>query len=526
MTEVLIVGGGPTGLMMACQLLRFGVSFRIIDKQADRSQESRAFGIQAKSMEIFQNLGIVDEFLEKSTQAAEINFFVNGKPKLNLQLSQIKIENTPFSTMFFLPQSETERILIECIEKQGCKIERSISLENFSQTNDAVNAVLKNDLTGETHAITCKYIIGCDGAHSTVRHVMGVPFIGAEYEQNFFLADAQVQWPSSLKPGFMLFLGDEGLFLHAPLNNGLSRIIGAQVSNPPPDPKSPLTLTEIENVAQKITHLKILVANPVWMTRFHLHHRVVKQYQTGRAFLAGDAAHIHSPVGGQGMNTGLQDAANLAWKIAIATKNNISDELLTTYQLERQAIGEKLTHTTDRFFWLLTSPNQILKSLRPLFLSLIMRLIASSSRIQRRLFWLMSELGIYYPQNKFVYEKTEGANAKFLAGPKAGFRAPDAPLGNGSLFEMLKGSPINILIFQNSNEFKDTLDKVQLMAEKYKNWIKFHPFSRSAETEIIFSRYGISTVGLYFIRPDGYIGFRDSKLDLDELLIYLNKIFG
>lgn len=527
-TEVLIVGSGPTGLMLACQLLRFGISFQIIDKQADRAHESRAFGIQAKSMEIFQNLGIANDFMEKSMHDVEPYFFVNGKLKLILKLNQLKMTDTPFPSIFFLPQSETEKILIHHIEKCGINIQRQTSLEKFYQTDHLVKSVIKNVITGETQDITSRYIVGCDGAHSTVRKILAIPFVGAAYEQNFFLADIKVDWPVPLESKFMLFFDKAGFFLHAPLTKDLSRIIGAKISSSPQEPSTPLKFEEMDHLAKKITHMNLTLSNPKWMSRFHLHHRAINQYQKGHAFLAGDAAHIHSPVGAQGMNTGLQDATNLAWKIALVLKNNSPKELLNTYQAERESIGRKLSQTTDKFFGILTSPNKILTHLRPLFLSLMLKLISKSLKIQTSIFWFISELGIHYQKNKFVYEKISHADSIFLAGPAAGHRAPDAPCYGTSLFEMFKENPFNILILQNLDKDKTVLDenKIAALEENYQDWIKFHKFNFSPDTYIIFDRYHISHSGLYVIRPDGYIGFRDSKLDIDELYRYLKKLLG
>ena len=290
-TDVLIVGASPTGLMMACQLLRFGIPFRIIDQQSDRAHESRAFGIQAKSMELFQNLGIAQEFLNQAIPVTHARFFIKGKPKLTLQLDQINIEGTPFPRFFFVPQSETEQILIDYLAKRDVKVERSIKLESFFRANSGFQALLKNKLTGETHHLTCHYLVGCDGAHSKVRQILNIPFIGGDYRQNFFLADAQVTWPNSIKSGLMLFFDQNGFFLHAPFKHQqISRIIGAKIRLSPKKITSPLSTEEIVQISQKITHLPIEIGEPIWKTRFFLHHRAVSHYQQGRAFLAGDAA--------------------------------------------------------------------------------------------------------------------------------------------------------------------------------------------------------------------------------------------
>ncbi len=514
LVEVLIVGAGPTGLMLACQLLRFGISFRIIDKQPDRSQESRAFGIQAKTMEIFQNLGIVDQFLEQSVSVPSMYFYINGRRQIKMNLNQIKLKDTPFPGIFFLPQSETERILIAELAKKEITIERQKELETFISNPESINAVVRDLMTGEQENIRCLFLAGCDGAHSIVRRTLAIPFVGAPYNQDFFLADVKMRWPKSIETGLMLFLDSKkGFLFHAPFSKDFHRLIAAPMS--PIIKKEAINVPEIQDYVRNVTHQNVNITEAKWMSRFHLHHRVVNQYQHDRAFLVGDAAHIHSPVGAQGMNTGLQDATNLAWKLAITLRKQLSDELLKTYTLEREFIGRKLTQTTDRFFVWLTSPKKIIKFFRPLVLILLLRLIAGSKKIQERLFWLMSELGIYYPKNKF------------LVGKRAGRRAPDARLNNTSLFMLLKEHPFNALIFLESEKENALVNANQILEleQKHPDWLIFHKIILNKNTEVLFARYNISKSGICVIRPDGYIGFYSTKLEFTELFEYLQKFF-
>ena len=201
-TEVLIIGAGPTGLIMACHLLRYGVKFKILDKQKDRAQESRAFAIQAKSMEIFQNLGIAEEFLKLARSNMDFAFFINGKKQIEVKFNHFKQQNTPFPSVYFLPQAETERIFIELLEKQGVYIERQKKLITFSQDMNGVQATIKNNITESPEKIICDYIIGCDGAHSSVRHTLNLTFEGNAYPQIFNLVDASIEWPYSRKNSF------------------------------------------------------------------------------------------------------------------------------------------------------------------------------------------------------------------------------------------------------------------------------------------------------------------------------------
>ncbi len=519
--EVLIVGAGPSGLMMACQLVRWGVSVKIIDQQLYRANESRAFGIQAKSMEIFQNLGLAEQFITKAEVARQAHFFWRGKPILKLNFGKFQLENTPFSFIYFLPQPKTEKILLNYLDQNGLRVERNIKLENFEDHADYMIASLKNEKNGAIEQLKCRYVVGCDGARSSVRHLLKIPFIGGDYQQDFFLADVKLKWPSSLQDEFRIFFDKQGFFLNAPLEQGYTRIITAKITNDVAEATS-LNMDEIQKFIRQVSHCDLEILECTWMSRFHLHHRVVQNYQKNNTFLVGDAAHIHSPVGAQGMNTGLQDATNLAWKIALTIQNNLDDQLLKTYELERQFIGKKLIKTTDRIFLLLTSPNKLLGILRPVFFMAASKIIAIS-RIQQRLFWLISQLGIHYNNNAFIYQKCEQASKEFLAGPSAGFRAPDAPTENTSLFELFKLKPGNLLVFITSDKKPLITDEKLIQLKMQHKWLAVHKFLASAKNRLLFQRYGVTQDSVYFIRPDGYIGFRNSPLNYDDLISYLNQ---
>lgn len=523
-TDVLIIGAGPTGLMLACQLLRFGVSFRIIDAHPNRAYESRAFAIQAKSMEIFQNLGIVSEFLEQAQTGMHAYIYASGKPVAELSFKDVATENTPYPSIFFISQSITEQILLNYIQKQNVQVEQQTKLLSFSQTDDAIEATITNQQSKIIENCRCRYIVGCDGAHSTVRHALAIPFEGAAYKQEFILADATLEWPLKRDKGFMAFFDKTGVFIHVQLNNNTSRVMGARIGKENNSNDAPPTVNEIEELGKAITHTNIKLSNVAWMSRFHLHHRAVKQYQEGRAFLAGDAAHIHSPVGGQGMNTGIQDATNLAWKLAFVINKKAPEELLSTYNIERQRVGEVLVKTTDRIFGFMTSTDFFTSIFRLFLLPIIFKLIGKIVFLQKKMFHFISQLGIHYQPNAFVYENTTNADAMFLSGPKAGYRAPDAPIKHTSLFEIFSNTPCNILIFSAKHEItSDVENKIKNLERLDKTWFAIHKFQKSAETEIIFSRYSISSSGIFFIRPDGYIGFRVFGMDIDGVLEYINK---
>lgn len=525
-TDVLIVGAGPTGLMLACQLVRFGISFRIIDKEADLAKESRAIGIQAKSMEIFQNLGIVNEFLARSNSPKEGLLYFNSKLKFTLNFKDIQIPGTPFSKVYALPQSETELILIDHLKKAQVYVEHQTELVSFIQNTDGIEADIKNTALNKNEKIQCRYLVGCDGAKSRVREVLNIPFEGGSYYQDFVLVDATIK-NSFPKENFALFVNKKGILVHIPLQEKYSRLIIAGIKKDPNAEDRPPSVDDIEEFAKQKIGISLELENPRWISRFHLHHRAVQHYQKERSFLAGDAAHIHSPVAGQGMNTGLQDATNLAWKLASVIKYHAPRELLETYQTERLRIGKILLKSTDRIFGLMTSKNPFIVFLRQYVLPNIISLFKGCKSTQKKIFCFMSELAIHYHINPFVMEYCQGADKLFLEGPNAGSRAPDDQAGNSTLFEKFRLKPWNILIFQIDDKLSNSQEKILSEISKIcPEIIGIHQFTSGNEHTTLFERYGVNSSAIYLIRPDGYIGFRAFGYNFDALQKYLIKLYG
>ena len=524
-TDVIIVGAGPTGLMLACQLSRFGINFRIIDKERERTQESRAIGIQAKSMEIFQNLNIVDQFIKKAKTPKEASIYFNNKVVFRLCFQKMDIKGTPYSKVFLLPQSETEKIFSTYLEKLNIPIERETELESFIQTREGIEAQIKNYSKNTIEKIKSRFIVGCDGAKSKVREIMNVPFEGGSYQQEFILADVAVHWKYP-KDIFALFNNKKGLFVHIPLNENYSRLIICKIDSFQYDNDASPTNEYIENFARNEMGLDIKLEKPFWSSHFHLHHRAVKQYFNGFAFLAGDAAHIHSPVAGQGMNTGLQDASNLAWKLALVLKYKSSSKLLDTYQIERIKVGKKLLATTDRIFGFLTSKNIIILFFKQYFFPILLYFFNKSDKIKKRIFCFMSELAIHYPPNSFIIEYSKGADELFLKGPKAGSRAPDCSLKNVNLFEKLSEKPFNILLFQKTlldDSQENIISKIEGISPVL---IAIQRYLKSEDNQALFDTYGVKNSAIYFIRPDGYIGFRAYGYQFSELWQFLSNLFN
>lgn len=549
--DAVIVGAGPTGLMMASLLARCGVNFRIFDRNKRQTNESRAFAIQARSLELFQNIGLIDEILKRGSIALNFQFILNGKLIANVDLDDIGQNDTPFPFVFILPQAELEKILVEDLKKWGVQVEQEVevtSLTETTKTKDEVH-IRASDSRGTSHRLAASYIIGADGAHSIIRRSLGIDFEGEPYPQNFLLADCEVDWQWDCeRPKF--FIQGQSFALYFPLNyknKGFGRVIVVQpsISTRPdiqPDiqrnttkaerkmtTSQKVSLEEVQRALRQVSDSKLNLSNPVWISRYRVHHRLAKQYRVNRVFLAGDAAHIHSPAGGQGLNTGLQDAANLAWKLVLAIRKHGPKELLDTYESERRPIGKKLLVTTDRLFGMVSTSSRWRSWIRNTVFSFLPYFLSRSLRAKTRVFHFISQLGIRYHTNNF------------LLGKHAGERAPNAKITNNlDVFKLLQGYRFHLLVLSRKplsrSEINSTTKELSHLPLDIGMPLKIHFIGRrlsehnskmiDAITTEIFYRYGLTDpdgMGLVLIRPDGYIAFQTSGLRFEELRKFLSR---
>ena len=504
--DVLIVGGGPTGLMMACQLARHGVRFRIIDESSDRANESRAFGLQARSLEIFDQLGLGEEFASRMRKAEPVVAHANGKPIAELHFDPL-VGETRYPAIYLLAQPQTERILLDDLAARDIAVERGVRLVSFTQDRDGVTAELAT--SGRRETVRCEYVIGCDGAHSRVRELLGIPFEGATYPSEFVLADVRLACEAPLA----FYLSRRAVLLVGALGE-LTRVMGVVIGSPPTD--AAVTVDEI-NALARAAQAPIHIERAEWMSRFRLHHRATRKYRLGRAFLAGDACHIHTPLGGQGMNTGFQDATNLAWKIAFVLRGAPA-ELLDTYELERQRVGEKLVHTTDRAFGIITASRFGMGLVRELVAPFVIRNVMGSRRLRTRLVRFFSQIDIKYEANPFIRAAADGADHAFHDGVHAGCRVPDLEIDGISLHDLLRGTGVHVLALGPCHEAE--LRELEL---RHAGGLAVH---RVHAARKLCERFGVSDAAIYVVRPDGYVGFRSYGRSAREADAYLTDLFG
>jgi len=511
---------------MANELARHGVPCRIIDRAAERSQTSRALAIFPRTLEAFETMGVADRFLAAGRRLYGLSLHHGQEQIALIDLTSVA---SPFPFALGLPQSETERLLEERLSELGIDVERGLELKNFTQTSESVRAILRR-ADGPEEIVETPWLLGCDGAHSTTRHTLGMEFHGVEYDESFILAD--VQLASNLaRDRVHLFLGDNGILGVIPFAENLWRI----VANIPPESRlqdlPEVTLSEVQELLERCASERLQASAPVWLSRFHISHRKVREFRQLRVFLAGDSAHIHSPAGGQGMNTGIQDAFNLGWKLAAVVRGIAPAQLLASYQLERDPVASGVLNLTDRITRMATMRNSIAQSVRDFLLPLVSGIDFVGDKIADRL----TELSVSYRQSPIVENHGPGRL-------KAGDRAPDAELRDGNnrarrLFELFQEPRHVLLLFlgaldsaaANFDEIESaigglpggTIDSYRIVRGQ-----SDLPAELRDTSGLAHAAYGLFDGGVVIVRPDGYVGYRNNKFDLENLKTYLARIFA
>lgn len=534
--DVLIVGAGPVGLTLANDLLRRGISCRLIDSAPQAMQKTKALAIQPRTLELLAKMGVAPTAIQRGLKSTKFSPYSDGRRLAQIDYQEYLLD-TPYPYVLMLPQHETEALLTEHLRSQGSAIEWQTELINLTQDMQGVEALLRHANGQEERFRTC-WLVGCDGAHSAVRHLLGLNFAGATFEQSFAVGNVHMTW--ALPYDEILAFVHRGSFIaYFPMVGGRHRVVIAYEMDKAPTGE--VTLDEIQQVIDICGPHGARADAPADLARFHVNQRRSEHYTRGRVFLAGDAAHIHSPIGGQGMNTGMQDAFNLGWKLSLAAKGRAEARLLESYEVEREQVGEALLRGTGRATRMVLTRNPLLVTLRnrlaPLYFS-------SSPSALHRLAEALSELDVAYPHSPITHD--ERAKKGTL---QAGDRAPDGlvrPQGNAEpqhLFETLNSSRSIVLVFtgqQTTSEVQRHWRDVEtLLSEGYQELFETYLVTEQAasgseqETHKMLQdiagelhrRYEAEHGGLLLIRPDGYIGFWGQFGATRDLRTYVQELF-
>ena len=531
---------------MALELALHQVSFSIVEKSPSPSDKSRALVLHPRSLELLRRHGIADDLMRRGTLGTGARVFVNKKKAAVFNFTDLGFDHTAFPQPLWISQAETEALLLSRLQSYGVEVERGVTAEGFEQDESGVTVTLSKD--GVTGHIRCAYVIGCDGAHSVVRRSAGLSFEGAAYPQDFILCDAHLKWDQFEDEGrhISMFTGGKEVLILFPLPDGVVRLVGNLPSGTLSGSRSGLapTLEDFQSLFNRMAPGKWELSDPVWLANFRLHHRGVDNYRKGRCFVAGDAAHIHSPAGGQGMNTGIQDAINLGWKLAHTLRvhkaaGTVMETWLDSYNEERHRVGQHLLEGTDRLFSYASSTNTLWIWWRNFLLTWIMPWALSRRTLRARLFRFISELGIRYRQSSIV-----GTSPHFMGQLKGGDRAPDGKIRMPDgvtkfLLETCAGNKFHFLLFSGrgaqalgtegmescATRLKESLEGKALDVPEAHEVYESTPPHPSAMMDVdgkLHKVYGFEEPGFVLVRPDAYIAYIGSHSDIDDFLIWIN----
>ena len=457
-TDVLIVGAGPVGLFLANECARRKLKWRLVETRASQSEHSKALAIFPRTLEIFDMAGVVAPFLETANRVTSVAVIAHGRTLAHMPFAP---EESPYPFIAMVPQNVTERLLVEQLGRKNGIVEYETSFVSAVQHDDFVSATL--DQRGQRLEVAARFVVGCDGAHSAVRHLLNLPFKGAEYHDLFLLADIET---NETLPADQLQLcpSEFGPLAIFPMSATRRRIV-ATIENAEGDAPS---LKLVQKMLSQRAPSGIEARALHWSSYFHIHHRHVGQLRVGRIFIAGDAAHIHSPFGGQGMNTGLHDVWNLVWKLDLFLHGHGNEQLLESYGAERLPVIKQVIETTDHLTKVMGTPNKFAQALRDTIIPMVSRLAPFQHAFVQRL----SELGIAYRGSPIV----EGPGRRYL----------DDSIRGG------KGILNRFLLVLDSDAGSSTTEAAKQLAGSFPDMVELRLAQRQ---------------GVALVRPDGYVAY-------------------
>jgi len=528
---VLIVGAGPSGLMMAATLYQHNIECQIIDKHSAPITTSNAAVIHSRTLEMLDDLNLVDPFTKMGQMIHAITLNQRNKKFATIKTNQIE---SHYNYILSIPQNITEKILNEHLMEIGTPVERNLTLTALHQHDDRIIADLTHQ-DGQVQEIHCDYLIACDGIKSTVRNLLNLQFTGYRLPQQFIVSDTSIHeaYPDNL---FSIYLDDDGPLAVFPFKKRHARII-ASINDPERNPQQPVSSLEIQHLVAKRSANQLQIGEIYWVSSFWIQSKKLKNFREGRIFFAGDCAHVHSPVGAQGMNTGMQDAYNLAWKLALKIKGFASKKLLNSYNEEREKNAELLLTHTGWLTSIILLKNPLLQWLR----FLAMKFLMNKKIFQHAFIMEISMLNINYKKSSIIdYEHSLSSHT-----PLPGHRIPDCHFHTQydmkRLDDLLRIQKHTLLIFTAKNVTLSEVAYIEALEEWKKplshlitcviisypdlaNQFSFQPVIDAQEE--LHRSLSIKKSCFFIVRPDKYIGCCSSNLNLQLIKNYFNRIFS
>ncbi|WP_281024832.1 FAD-dependent monooxygenase [Rhizobium sp. BK376] len=481
MQQILIVGAGPVGLTMAAELARYGVPVRLIDRNPEPTRTSKALVVWSRTLELMDRMGCTQAFLDKGLRAQRASMRSGGRVLGHTDFDEIA---SAYNYALMIPQSDTESLLTAHLSSFGVTVERQVELISFADGGDHMEATLRH-ADGRQENVKTPWLIGCDGAHSAVRHGLGVEFRGSAQGDDWMLADVRLEGDAApAADEISTYLHRDGPFVIFPIPGGRVRVIATVGKTDPTHPRPDPTLADVQSMIDSRAGGGFRPTDPVWLSNFRINERKVSDYRRGRAFLAGDAAHVHSPAGGQGMNTGMQDAINLAWKLAMVMREQADSSLLDSYSPERTVVGDMVLRNATLLTDIGTLSNPAAQALR----NLAFHTLLGFQMVRNKMAATMSEIEIEYTRSPLSHGR--GAGARLAPEQYAG-----APPGAGS-------EPRFVLYATDGKKGAE-------LTARYPHLLAADPRTPPHEETLL------------IVRPDGYIGLSTREDGWEEAENYL-----
>ena len=517
-TDVLIVGAGPSGLTAANILAQSGVKVRVAERDAGPIDESRALLVHGRTQEFFDKLGLSEDFLERGQALDGVDVMVGGRSSGHIPIVGDEAK-TPYPYPVVFEQSRTQRLLLEGLAREGVAVAWGTKFTGFTQDAQGVSAVLESG--DEVQHIRARYLIGADGAGSAVRSAANIPFEGSTYEHAFFLADFDMDWDLGHDKLYLNVTKDYFFAFFPMYGEKQFRIIGTLT--PEQSRWDEISLGQIETIVNE-NGIEAKLFNARWTSIYRIHKRHAPYFRERRVFLAGDSAHVHSPAGGQGMNTSIGDAVNLAWKLAAAVKGEANDALLDSYETERYPVAQYILKMSDRNFDIEATTNPFMKRFRLLIAPVASKLLRTLPAGRNFMFDYLSQIAIGYPESPAVQ------TADDVQEVRAGERAPYGFLEeNGervSVFEHFRGVGHQLLFFEGK-EAKANFTERCSEIEEVTSSLRVNPqtIRIPAQNTELHKTYGVDAPTVFLIRPDGYIGYRGALEEVNTFAHYVRRFY-